>query len=97
MTTTESSTDTPPSTATGRQWRSITEFSIKPKTKTYVIKIGDMCKVAGFGRGGAAGSGWQIIAAEEHMVTGKINVTVLNDGRNRIVELSRIVYVRPMR
>lgn len=79
-----------------RSWEQIPEFTITPSSRTYVIRIGDRCKVAGLGRGGAAGSGWKVTAVERHGETRKINVTVLHtSGKSRIVESGRIVYVRP--
>lgn len=78
-----------------RAWDPVEEFTVTPSSRTYVVRVGDRCKVYGLGRAGAVGSGWTIIAAERHRDTGRINVTVLHTGgRSRIVESTRIVYQR---
>jgi hypothetical protein len=78
-----------------RAWVPATDFDVKSSSRTYTVRLGDRCRVAGLGRGGAVGSGWTVTAIERHAETGKVNVTVLHaNDRSRIVESGRIVYRR---
>lgn len=79
----------------GRTWQPVESFAAPGATgaRRYTVSVGDRCKVAGLGRGGAAGAGWQVIGIQRHTGTGEVNVAVLRDrdSRERIVKADRII------
>lgn len=76
-------------------WESVSQFRVAGAgRRTYVVTLGDRCRIQGFGRGGAVGGGWHVVSAERNVATNKINVEVNRDGRTRIVEHTRVVYQR---
>lgn len=86
-----------PHVAPPSRWRTIETLDKASGTRTYKMRVGSPCKVKGFGRGGAAQSGWKISRIEQSNEDPKdINVTVNRLGSlTRTVKADRIVYVRP--
>lgn len=86
-----------------RNWVGIETASLVSGSRKYTLMAGSPVRVLGFGKKtatnpeGAAQSGWTVVSMEQHVWSGKVNVTVFNreKGRERIVPLDSLVYVRP--
>lgn len=89
---------TPQQPVPASPWELIPEVRVSGTgSRSYMLTVGNPCRVKGEGRGGGVGSGYTVIGLMRHRQTQAVNVEVrrYRNGHSRVFRLDRIVYVRP--